>query len=85
MEGERNDKGGEEIREGNEIMEGVENQERGMRGKRKGGERSHMIRKTYEFAYLTPRDVCYITESVVRENKDPGRKEQEEEGQRKGY
>lgn len=44
-----------------------------------------MIRKTYEFAYLTPRDVCYITESVVRENKDPGRKEQEEEGQRKGY
>lgn len=41
MEGERNDKGGEEIREGNEIMEGVENQERGMRGKRRGGKITH--------------------------------------------
>lgn len=36
-----------------------------------------MITKTYEFAYLIPRDAHYITHtSVVRENKDPGRKEQ---------
>lgn len=41
MEEERSDKGGEEIREGNEIMEEVENQERGMRGKRRGGEITH--------------------------------------------
>lgn len=44
-----------------------------------------MIIKTFEFAYLIPRNAYYITESVVRENKDLGRKEQEEGGQRKGY
>lgn len=44
-----------------------------------------MITKTYEFAYLIPRDAYYITWSVVRENKEPERKEQEEGRKRKAY
>lgn len=84
MDGGREEGQGRGGNKGIRLWRKWKNQERGMRAKREGG-RSHMIRKTYEFAYLTPRDVYYITESVVRENKDPGRKEQEEGGQRKGY
>lgn len=93
MEGERKDKGGEERGEGDYCKRGREGgsgksrerdeerqESKEERGRKKKEKRSHMITKTYEFACLIPGDAYYITQSVVRENKDSGRKGGEEEG-----
>lgn len=85
-QGRGRNKGMSLLQRGREVVEnqdGVKKDEsKEERGKEK---RSHVITKTYEFACLIPRDAYYIMQSVVRENKDSGRKEGEEGGKRKAY